>query len=293
MKRRTLYGVIAAAGLAAAFASRSAEAQTFRFHKVSHTSIQLSDHGQPVYVYNYGVMLAPGVPEDRARCCYIHPLYSPKRVVVTDDFPKDHYHHRGVFWAWPVVEVEGQPYDLWLMRGIRKRFHRVLAQRATSHRASLAVEVGWYLEKAPGRPVVREQVEVVTLPVVAGTRELQFTLRLEALEQPVRINGMQDGKGYGGFCVRFAPRSNTVIQTDTGLESQDSDMVPHTWAELSGQFQAGPAKLRIEIDPGNPGYPNGWCLRHYGFLGVNFPGMSGFLLEPHRPLVLRYRVLVQ
>ena len=50
------------------------------------------------------------------------------------------------------------------------------------------------------------------------------------------------------------------------------------------------AGARITIDSANPGYPNGWCLRNYGFLGVNFPGLDYYTLAPGTPLVMRFRV---
>jgi hypothetical protein len=76
-----------------------------------------------VLAYNYGAQLPAGVADDRKRCCYVHPLWAPNGVVVTDDFPKDHYHHRGVFWAWQIVRFEGKQYDMWHLKGgLDKRF---------------------------------------------------------------------------------------------------------------------------------------------------------------------------
>ena len=34
------------------------------------------------------------------RCHYIHPLYGLDGEVLTEDFPADHPHHRGIFWGW-------------------------------------------------------------------------------------------------------------------------------------------------------------------------------------------------
>ena len=50
--------------------------------------------------------------------------------------------------------------------------------------------------------------------------------------------------------------------------------------------------VRVTIVPSHPGYPNGWCLRHYGFLGVNYPGLEAITLKPGQPLTLKYRVTV-
>jgi hypothetical protein len=101
-----------------------------------------------------------------------------------------------------------------------------------------------------------------------------------------------ENKGYGGFCVRFAPRKDTLITSDRGVEAKDTNMVPHEWARLEGTFEGGRTGLSIAIDPTNPGFPNGWCLRHYGFLGVNYPGLEGYVLRPGQPLELKYKVLL-
>ena len=42
----------------------------------------------------------------------------------------------------------------------------------------------------------------------------------------------------------------------------------------------------------NPRCPAGWCLRHYGFIGVSWPGVEVVHLEPGQTLTLRFRVWV-
>ncbi len=261
----------------------------FAFRETSRGSLELSDNGKPVYVYNYGMMLKEGVPEDRRRSSYLHPVWAPDGTVLTDDFPKDHYHHRGIFWTWPEVTVGGQKYDLWGIQGIHQKFVRWTKRSEDASGTTLGVENGWF---AGERKVLREMVEVVTRPAVAGRRTLEFKLVFEAQGAPVTITGSQDGKGYGGLCIRFAPRSDTVVRTDAGREAKDTNMVPHPWAELEAVFAGRRAGARIDIDRSNPGFPNGWCLRYYGFLGVNFPGLERYTLDPGHPLTLKYRVTV-
>jgi hypothetical protein len=262
----------------------------FMFREISPASLELAENGRPVLVYNFGMMRPPGVPEDRSRSSYLHPLYAPDGMVVTDDFPRDHYHHRGLSWMWPVVRIEGTQYDLWDLRGIRTQFVRWLAREVRPGQARLGVENGWYVGD---RKVLKETVEIVARPAQAGRRRLDLTLSFEALERSIEIAGAPDQqKGYGGLSLRFAPRHETVIRTEAGSVERDSNMVPHAWAELEGTFQGGWAGARIDIDPANPGFPNGWCLRPYGFLGVNFPGLKAYTLVPGRPLVLKYRVAV-
>jgi len=261
----------------------------FAFRETAPGCLELRERDRPVYVYNFGMMLKEGVPEDRRRSGYLHPVWTPGGVVITDDFPPDHHHHRGIFWAWPQVKVAGQTLDLWAIHGLHQRFVRWGRREVGVWGARLEIENGWF---AGERKLLSELVEIIAYAAREGQRDLDFTLTLEALE-PLELSGEPtQRKGYGGFSVRFAQRRETRIYTDRGLEKEDSNMVPHPWAELEGDFGGRPAGLRVEISPSHPGFPNGWCLRHYGFLGVNYPGLDTLRLDPHRPLRLKYRVTV-
>jgi hypothetical protein len=142
-------------------------------------------------------------------------------------------------------------------------------------------------------------VEILTHAASGDQRALDFTLKFTALDHAVQIAGTPEGKkGFGGFCFRFAPRdggaAKTLICTDQGIAKKDGVLSPHPWAQVSGMFQGKPAGGRIEDDPSNPGYPNnGWLLRHgFGFLNVSYPGLKPLTLEPGKPLVLKYRVVL-
>jgi hypothetical protein len=264
------------------------QAGAFRFRASSPASLELTEDGKPVYVYNHGMLLKEGVAEALRRSTYLHPVYAPDGTVLTDDFPKDHPHHRGVCWTWPVVKVDGETHDLWAVLGIRQKFVRWLARDAKPEMARLGVENGWYVGE---RKVLKETVEIVARPAEGNRRTLEFRLTFEALERPIELRGRPE-KGYGGFGFRFAPREQTVIRTEAGLESKDTDLVTHPWAELEASFKGRRAGARIEVDPSNPNLPNAWCLRHYGYLGVNFPGLGTYTLAPGKVLVLKYRVTV-
>jgi type 1 glutamine amidotransferase len=260
----------------------------FQFRDINSKSLELSQSGSPVFVFNYGTMLKEGVPADRARCCYLHPVYAPNGVVITDDFPRDHYHHRGISWMWPIVTVDGRNYDLWTIKGILARFEKWDRKDAGADQAVLAFTDGWYIGE---RKVVEENIEIVAHSVTAGRRDLDFTLRFHATADHVSISGTPDvGKGYGGFNIRFAPRTGTVIDTATARNVPDSDLKPDQWAELTGDFDGSLAGARINVDQSNPDSPYGWCLRHYGFLGVDFPGLKSYSLAVNQPLVLKFRV---
>lgn len=264
----------------------------FAFGGGSGGSLELSENGEPVFVYNHGMILKEGVDPKFRRSSYIHPVYAPDGTVLTDDFPKDHYHHRGICWTWPKVTVGGVTHDIWALEGMEQRFVRWLKRETHADRAVLAVENGWY-EMGKDKRAVREIVEITVHPAQNNRRHLDFQLTFEAIDAPVQIAG-REKKGYGGFGVRYAPRTETVLRTDAGIELEGSNMVPHLWAEIEATFENGRrAGLRIEDHPDNPGSrPVGWCLRHYGYIAANYPGLEQITLVPNKPLTLRYRVTV-
>jgi len=266
----------------------------FRFREISPTALELTENGEPVFVYNYGMVLAPGFPETMRRSSYLHPVYAPGGTILTDDFNPDHAHHRGISWMWPEVSVDGRKGDMWLLTGFQQRFVRWKARETEGPQARLAIENGWF---DGDRKFVSEDVEILAHAAADRQRLLEFTLRFEATGRPVQIVGTPEGKkGFGGFCFRFAPRdggeSKTVIRTDQGIAKKDGVLSRHPWAEITGTFQGQAAGTRVEDTPSNPGYPNnGWLMRHgFGFLNVSYPGLEPITLQPGRPLVLKYRV---
>lgn len=44
---------------------------------------------------------------------YLHPILSPSGTLVTDDYPDDHFHHHGIWFAWVKTEYEGRTPDFW------------------------------------------------------------------------------------------------------------------------------------------------------------------------------------
>src|SRR5687767_790521 len=78
-----------------------------------------------------------------ARSNYFHPLYDLDGNVLTEDFPKDHIHHRGIFWAWHQVRIKGTTVqDQWVNRD---SFWTVQDAQIASDAgsASLALRVVW------------------------------------------------------------------------------------------------------------------------------------------------------
>jgi hypothetical protein len=288
----TLAGVFVP-GCTTRSASRAGDAVShagFRFADVSDKSLGLWEGDHPVFVYNHGVISKAGVPADRARSSYVHPLYGLDGEVLTDDFPKDHYHHRGLFWAWPHVKIGDREYSLWDLKGIRHQFERWMERQATTKGAVLAVENGWYVG---AEKVVRERIWLRVHPIQAGARAIDVECEWTPLTAPLTLTGAE-GKSYGGLTLRFAPGTNTAITIPSGLTKQDLPMTNLPWADLT-RFLTAEQKTSgaaIFVHPSHPDFPPQWLTRHYGVLCLGWPGVKPMTFQRGEVIRCRYRVWI-
>ena len=114
-------------------ANRSAVVMEARRNPTS-GQIDIFEGGKPVLRYNYktvepGDVLDKVTPANRIyarpRSDYIHPLYGLNGEVLTLDWPVDHPHHRGIYWAWPEVDFGTNRGDLLRSRPecVRRLWH--------------------------------------------------------------------------------------------------------------------------------------------------------------------------
>jgi len=262
----------------------------FRWNDLNDKSIELREGNRPVLVYNHGMMLQSGVPKNYTRSSYLHPIYGLDGEVLTDDFPKDHYHHRGLFWAWPHVQIGTNQYDLWMMQGVEQRFVRWLEREVQPQSALLSVENGWFVGE---RKVMRERARILVHPATEKGQAIDVTLEWTPLQEPIILRGAED-KRYGGLTLRYAPRTNTVITTPLGNENKDLAMTRLEWADLTAQFTNAPqpSGIAVMIRPDHPDFPPMWLTRHYGALCVGWPGIVSRTLTPNQNVECRYRIWI-
>lgn len=77
--------------------ARAAETESNFIVQENEQGSLVSEGGQPVLFYQRAARSLDGKFE---RANYVHPLYDLDGSVLTEDFPADHRHHRGIFWAW-------------------------------------------------------------------------------------------------------------------------------------------------------------------------------------------------
>ena len=257
----------------------------------------LSENEALVFAYNFGMQLADNVPKRYKRSSYVHPIYDAKGQTLTDDFPEDHYHHRGLSWMWPKVFVNDRRYDIWHIYGMRNELegiHQVFENWTIRETGPVCALLGaknhWELDDK--QKVMDEEVLLRVFRQTDYGRAIDVKLTWKAVEN-IRISG-QDKKGYGGLCLRFAKRQDTRITSQSGYEASDSDLRRYSWADFSARFEDSPEHSGIAVfqHPYNPEFPAGWCLRYYGFLGVAWPGIEEVTLKPGEELTLSFRLWI-
>jgi hypothetical protein len=270
--------------------AQAAKPAPFRFAGVNDGSLGLWEGDRPVLVYHHKPRSPEGVPAARPRSAYIHPLYGLDGEILTDDAPADHLHHRGLFWAWPHVTVDGQHYDMWLQKGIEQKFERWLLRESGPDCAVLGVENGWIIGT---KKVMREQLTLRVHRATILGRAIDLDLMWTPLDQPVTLGGAE-GKSYGGLTCRFAPGEETLITVPSGPTEDDLYMARLPWADLTRLLQRRrePSGAAILVHPTHPDYPPTWLTRHYGALCVGWPGVRPQALEAGKPVECRFRVWI-
>ncbi|MCD6598851.1 MAG: PmoA family protein [Bacteroidales bacterium] len=258
--------------------------------------LTIVENENPVLSYNYGMQLQEGVPERYRRSTYIHPIYDLKGNVLTDDFPEDHYHHRGLSWMWPKIFIDSMRYDLWHiygqkgeLKGIHQVFEKWIVKEVGPICAAIGAKNIWQLDD--GKKIMEEWVYVKVYRAADNARAIDIKLSWKAIA-PIGIEG-QTKKGYGGLNFRFAPREETQIFSNLGKE-EDSDLKRLPWADQSAKFGYNNYFSGVSIfqQNNNSNYPAGWCLRHYGFLGVAWPGVERYNMKPGETLSLSFRIWI-
>jgi hypothetical protein len=238
-----------------------------------------------------------------SRPYYIHPLYGLDGEVLTEDFPLDHPHHHGIFWAWHQILVgEKQIGDGWDIRDFWWDVQDVKVMEASEGSLALRFEVlwkspNWVDEKGKEKPFVKEVTVIKIHRVSEELRSIDFEIGLLALEDGVKIGGSDNKKGYSGFSARVRFPEDGLIFTGREGEVKPTNLAIEAgpWMDFSGNFSGNGKRsgLAILCHKLNPGYPTPWILRkRESMQNAVYPGREPVGLLRDKQTVLRYRLII-
>ncbi len=260
--------------------------------------ILILEKGEKVFFYQMEPLNVEGKYERRH---YIHPLWGIDGAVLTEDFPEDHLHHRGIFWAWHQVWIGNlQIGDPWELIDFEQNIAEVEFRSRQNGSGVLNTRVHWLSDKweKSGKkiPYMEESTTITVHPEQKNFRRIDFEIQLLSLEKNLFIGGSNDEKGYSGFSVRM------VLPDDVQFEGPGGEVEPEVTAvespgyiNVTGSMGVKGKKAGIVIvdHPKNPGHPHSWILRkEKSMQNAAFPGNSLIPVLTSHPLVLKYSLLV-
>ena len=261
----------------------------------SKEGVEINENGKRVLFYQVKPKALDGKYE---RSGYIHPLYSLKGNIMTEDFPADHPYHHGIFWAWHQIILAGKKVaDGWTSDSISWRVGGLKIMRG-KNKISLIAQVNWITATDARKPVVliKEKTIITINAENKNQRVIDFDIRLLPRVDSISIAGSDDMKGYGGFCLRLK------LPPDIEFVSNDSLVTPRETAIDAGQsmdfrgsfdgLSAPKSGVILITTPIENDTQQSWILRKEGSMqNIVYPGRTPVRL-PKTGLRMRYQLII-
>jgi hypothetical protein len=296
---------IAVALFSAAIAS-AGESSGVRAEYDQNTGVaRITESGKPIFDYHYRTVEIPkgffeGISGNhlkytqkyaRPRSDYIHPLYGPDGQELTSDWNKDHPHHRGIYWAWPEVQFNGETGDLHALQRVWARPTGKIETRSGKDWAEIEAQSRWMWEDKV--PIVRETAKIRAWKSGKQGRWIDLTLRFEALKDGVTL-ARRATKKYGGLNIRLAPVRDMKLLHHADPAEASPRMA---WQAAAGVWPGSDHPLTMVVfeKTSNPEYPADYEeYPKLPWFQPTFPKAGErFALVKGKPLVLRYRIWIR
>lgn len=267
---------------------------------INDKEIRFEENDQTLLVYNHGHIVPPeGLDPRFIRSGYIHPVYSPSGLLVTQDMPSDHAHHKGVWFPWTRTEFEGREVDFWNLRAEEGtvQFAGIESTQAGPVFSGVRVRHEFVdLTQPDGGKIALNE----TWDIKAWANETDdYLWDLTSTQQTATESALKLLEyHYGGLGFRGAKEwvdDNHVIHTSEGHTKEDGHTERSRWVAHSGEINDGEwATVVIMVHPENIRYPEPMRIWASGgsFFCYSPVQLGDWTLEPGNDYVFRYRFWV-
>lgn len=231
---------------------------------------------------------------------YIHPVFTPSGRVVTDDYPPDHFHHHGIWFAWTKTEFEGRHPDFWNVGDGTGRVEFVALDTTWSG----SVHAGFKsrnrsIDVSAPKPitVLNEQWTVTAYNTGQGVKpytmfDLVSTQDL-AISSPLILPEYR----YGGLGFRghrqWLAKDNCEFLTSEGKDRNNGHGSRARWCHIGGRIDGQRAGITILDHPSNFRAPQAMRINPDQPFFCYSPSLIGdWKIEPGKSYVSRYRFIV-
>ncbi len=265
-------------------------------------SVSLTWDKQPFLVYVGGEGVLPdGVKPIFRRGGYLHPVRTPSGRVVTDDYPSDHYHHHGIWFAWTKTEFQGRHPDFWNVGDGTGRVDFTALDDTWSGPVQAGLRARHhYTDVSAPTPTIalREVWQTRVFAVGRGGAQPYFLFDVE-LSQTAATNDplILDEYRYGGIGLRGPKESksldNAFFLTSEGKGRKDGDATRGRWCHVGSRVEGQLAGIAILGRPDNLRAPEPMRLNPTDpFFCYALPQLGRFEIRPGTAHVARYRFIV-
>jgi len=268
---------------------------------VDENTVRFINDDTIMFQYNHGHVLPPEeVDPLYIRSGYIHPVYSPGGLLVTEDFPEDHLHHKGVWFPWTRTKFEGREIDFWNLgdgKGTVQFAGFQSFESGTVFSGFQARHQFVDLTQPDGGKVALNEVWDIRAWNNKGEYflwDLSSTQRC-ATDSPLELLEYH----YGGLGFRGAKQwtdENHIILTSEGHTKKDGHTQRSRWVAHSGEIEDGKwATVVIMVHPDNERFPEPMRIWDTGgsFFCYSPVQLGNWTFQPEKDYIFRYRFMVQ
>lgn len=243
--------------------------------------------------------IGPEIKPVFVRGGYIHPVYTPSGRIVTDDYPSDHYHHHGIWFAWTKTEFEGGHPDFWNVHDGtgRVEFEALDATWGGPVHAGFKSRQRYVALTGPApKTALNEEWEVRLYNLGQGATGY-FMFDLVATQRATSAPLILEEYRYGGMGFRghrdWKDKSKISFLTSEGKTRADGNATRARWCHIGGPAEGHQVGVAILDHPANFRAPQPMRINPDDpFFNYAPSQMGKFEIKPGDEFVLRYRFVV-
>jgi len=205
---------------------------------------------------------------------HIYPLRGPFGLLITENEPPDHKHHKSLWVAHGAVNGV----DVWSeAKGHGRIVHKDFLRINNGSVFAEFIELNTWVN-ANGEPLLDEQRTIRVWAVRDEEYFIDFNVKLLASYTDVLL---ADTKEAGILSVRVArsmtvKNSGMIMNSWGGINERETWGRRAEWCDYSGEVNGIWVGITIFDNPLNPRFPTYWHVRNYGLMTANVFGLSLF-----------------
>lgn len=269
--------------------SRNVDAQKIQFIKENKGFLFIENNKEIFFFHR--------CPNDslsnQSHCNYFHPVFDLKGNCISEDFIQNKNNHGGIFWAWQQIHINDQHYaDGWNIQNFTQAIEELEFKNESNGNGILSYTSYWQNYNTPNDPFIQEKTQVCIYPKQPNYRRIDFIINLKALEQGLKLGGIDNDKGIGGFSIHLKTDENTVF---TDIENNTIILTEHAIdsgriIDITNKKQKN--GVSIIIWKQNPGKTKWILYKENSLQNASWPGCTPINLSVNEPLTLKYTLII-